>query len=157
MNSRIISSIVIGIVVITVAFFSAFGKDTVSRLSVDIEKQVTSDNTNNQSFPEVQPAVVVQPQVNTTMQGNMTDQGMGSMMSGYTLGQISSHNSATSCYSAINGEVYDLTQWVNSHPGGRMTILMICGKDGSSLFNTQHRRSNRVSNILAGFYIGNLN
>ena len=77
--------------------------------------------------------------------------------SGYTLTQVAVHNSATSCWSAINGNVYDLTNWVNSHPGGRATILMICGKDGSPLFNNQHGRSSRVANILAGYEIGALN
>lgn len=74
--------------------------------------------------------------------------------SGYTLAQISSHNSRTSCWSAINGNVYDLTSWVDSHPGGALTILTICGKDGSPFFNAQHGGKNKPANILAGFKIG---
>jgi hypothetical protein len=40
--------------------------------------------------------------------------------------------------------------------GGRAAILMICGKDGSPLFNSQHSGSGRVANILATFKIGAL-
>ena len=76
--------------------------------------------------------------------------------SGYTLAQVTTHNSASSCWSAINNEVFDLTSWVNRHPGGKASILMICGKDGSALFNMQHGRSNRVNSILDGFKIGAL-
>lgn len=77
--------------------------------------------------------------------------------SGYTLADVKTHNSATSCWSAINGNVYDLTNWVNSHPGSRAAILMICGKDGSPLFNSQHGGSGRVAGILDRFKIGALN
>ncbi len=76
---------------------------------------------------------------------------------GYTLTQIATHNSASSCWSAINGSVYDLTSWVNAHPGGKAAILMICGKDGSPLFNTQHGSSGKIANILANYKIGTLN
>lgn len=73
---------------------------------------------------------------------------------GYTLTDVSSHNSASSCWSAINGKVYDLTAWVNSHPGGKPAILMICGKDGSPLFNTQHGGASRPQSILSDYFIG---
>lgn len=76
---------------------------------------------------------------------------------GYTLTQVATHNSANSCWSAVNGSVYDLTSWVNAHPGGKAAILMICGKDGSPLFNSQHGSSSKVANILAKYKIGTLN
>lgn len=72
----------------------------------------------------------------------------------FTLAQVATHNSATTCWSAINMVVYDLTGWVNSHPGGKAAILMICGKDGSPLFNMQHGGQNKPAQILAQFKIG---
>ena len=74
----------------------------------------------------------------------------------YTLAQVSAHNNATSCWSAINGKVYDLTSWINQHPGGPKAILSICGTDGSSAFNDQHGGQSRPANELAGFSIGTL-
>lgn len=76
--------------------------------------------------------------------------------SGITLSLISTHNSRSSCWSAINGEVYDLTSWIPNHPGGEQVILSICGRDGSNDFNGQHGGSRKIATILAGFKIGTL-
>jgi cytochrome b involved in lipid metabolism len=72
----------------------------------------------------------------------------------YTLADVAQHSTATSCWSAINGGVYDLTSWINKHPGGPEAILGICGKDGSAAFNAQHGGQSRPANELAGFKIG---
>src|ERR1700733_8583211 len=45
----------------------------------------------------------------------------------YTLAEVAEHNSATSCWTAINGGVYDVTTWINQHPGGPEHILALCG------------------------------
>lgn len=74
----------------------------------------------------------------------------------FTLAQVATHATASSCYSAINGVVYDLGAWINKHPGGSREILRICGKDGSDAFNGQHGGDARPERILAGFEIGTL-
>jgi cytochrome b involved in lipid metabolism len=72
----------------------------------------------------------------------------------YTMADVAAHNSRTSCYTAINGNVYNLTSWITQHPGGQEAILSLCGKDGSAAFNTQHGGERRPANELAGFKIG---
>ena len=57
---------------------------------------------------------------------------------GYTMEQVKTHNSGSSCWSVIEGNVYDLTQWINSHPGGAAAIRGLCGIDGTQEFNRQH-------------------
>ena len=74
----------------------------------------------------------------------------------YTLAQIATHNSSQSCYTAINGSVYDLTKWIYQHPGGAENILVICGKDGSVAYNAQHGGQRRPASELAIFKIGTL-
>ncbi|MCX6716105.1 MAG: cytochrome b5-like heme/steroid binding domain-containing protein [Candidatus Taylorbacteria bacterium] len=74
----------------------------------------------------------------------------------YTLTQISGHSNASSCWSAINGKVYDLTSWIDQHPGGQEAILSMCGKDSSTAYNDQHGGQKRPANELTGFYIGTL-
>jgi hypothetical protein len=76
--------------------------------------------------------------------------------SGYTMTQVRQHASAASCWSAVNGSVYDLTSWINQHPGGSEAILGLCGRDGSATFNDQHGGQRRPANELAGFRIGAL-
>ncbi len=72
----------------------------------------------------------------------------------FTLAEVATHNNPQNCYSAINGSVYDLTAWINKHPGGDRNILRICGIDGSSAFDNQHGGDQRAENILAGFSVG---
>lgn len=74
----------------------------------------------------------------------------------FTLAQVAQHADSTSCYSAVNGMVYDLTKWIARHPGGQREILAICGRDGSSAFNGQHGGDARPEQLLAGFEIGTL-
>ena len=74
--------------------------------------------------------------------------------SGITLAQVALHNSSSSCWSAINGNVYDLTSWIHNHPGGEKTILSICGIDGTSRYSDQHGGSSRTAKILEGFKLG---
>ncbi len=74
----------------------------------------------------------------------------------YTMAAVAKHNNETSCWSAINSKVYDLTSWISQHPGGSKQILSICGKDGSATFNGQHEGERRPENELAGFLLGDL-
>lgn len=73
--------------------------------------------------------------------------------SAITIEEVATHNTRESCWSMINGNVYDLTSWIPNHPGGERNILQLCGIDGSSLFNGQHGGSSRHETILAGFRI----
>ena len=73
---------------------------------------------------------------------------------GITLAEVASHNSRNSCWSAINGSVYDLTSWIPNHPGGEQTILSLCGIDGSSGYNGQHGSSSKPARVLGGFKLG---
>lgn len=72
----------------------------------------------------------------------------------YTLATVATHNSVSSCWSVINGKVYDLTKWINQHPGGERAITGICGKDGSSVFNGKHGGQNQAASVLSSFYLG---
>lgn len=72
----------------------------------------------------------------------------------YTLAEIATHNSSSSCWVAVNGKVYDLTNWINQHPGGADNILGICGTDGTAAFEAQHNGQGEPAKKLDGFAIG---
>jgi hypothetical protein len=74
----------------------------------------------------------------------------------YTMAKVKENNSAASCWSAINGNVYNLTQWINSHPGRPAPILGLCGTDGTSSFNARHRGQSNPTSTLAGYLLGPL-
>ena len=73
-----------------------------------------------------------------------------------TSDEVKKHNSASDCWSIIDGVVYDLSNWVDSHPGGSSRITAICGKDGTSSFLGQHNNSNSAKSRLKGFELGKL-
>jgi cytochrome b involved in lipid metabolism len=76
--------------------------------------------------------------------------------SGISVAEVQKHNTATDCWSAVKGQVYDLTSYVNGHPGGARVIKAICGKDGSASFAGQQGSANKPNNVLAGFLLGPL-
>jgi hypothetical protein len=76
---------------------------------------------------------------------------------GYTMTQVRANNTARSCWSAIDGFVYDLTRWINSHPGGSGAILFLCGTDGTNAFKAQHENQSRPAIRLDSYRIGPLN
>jgi hypothetical protein len=58
----------------------------------------------------------------------------------YTMAKVRENNSASSCWSAINGNVYNLTKWISSHPGGASAISgLACLKSFSDKFCTSHQ------------------
>ncbi len=76
--------------------------------------------------------------------------------SGYTLTQVRANNSKESCWTIIDNYVYDLTRWVNSHPGGAAAILSLCGVDGSAAFNSQHENQSKPALRLDSYRLGPL-
>ena len=82
--------------------------------------------------------------------------GSASAATSYTANDVAKHASAKSCWSIIDGNVYDLTKWVSRHPGGSRVILGICGKDASQAFKAQHAAQARPASELAAFKIGTL-
>lgn len=77
----------------------------------------------------------------------------------FSLSEVSSHNSAESCWTVIRGKVYDITGLIETHSGGKEAALGGCGKDGSVGFDTKYKdesHSDKAKEILEGYYIGNL-
>ena len=97
-----------------------------------------------------QPTPAATPTPSPTPKAEVTTQ------AGYTMAKVKENNSAASCWSVINGNVYNLTQWINSHPGGPSVIRGLCGVDGTSSFNGKHRGDDGPASILTGYLLGPL-
>jgi len=74
----------------------------------------------------------------------------------YTAAEVAAHGTPSSCWTSIDGSVYDLTAWIAQHPGGPEAILSLCGGDGTAAFRGQHGIAQRQADILASFRIGAL-
>ncbi|MDB5259332.1 MAG: uncharacterized protein JWO73_540 [Candidatus Taylorbacteria bacterium] len=99
----------------------------------------------------------------TTSQGSETLNPTGATSTGtvssektYTLADVAKHKSQTDCWTAVRGSVYNLSPFVNQHPGGVANIMKICGIDGTAAFEGQHGGQPRPENELASLKIGTL-
>jgi cytochrome b involved in lipid metabolism len=77
----------------------------------------------------------------------------------YTMDEIVLHDNPEDCWLLIDGKVYEVTYFINNHPGGD-AILAGCGKDATALFGTKGEKgephSSRAEASLENFYIGDL-
>lgn len=74
----------------------------------------------------------------------------------YKLTDVAKHNTNTDCWTAVAGKVYNVTEFIPSHPGGR-AILKSCGKDGTEMFQgeMEHAEQN-AQGVLDSYFIGTL-
>ena len=69
----------------------------------------------------------------------------------YDWQEINRHNSKSDCWIVIDDVVYDVTRWVDLHPGGDI-ICTMAGDDASALFHSSHFRD--VTGRLKAYRIG---
>lgn len=74
----------------------------------------------------------------------------------YTRADVAQRNTPSNCWTIINNNVYDLTQWINAHPGGPGAIRSLCGTDGSSSFRSMHDNEARPMRELNRYLLGPL-
>ena len=79
------------------------------------------------------------------------------VVTGYTMAQVRANNTAKSCWTAIDGYVYNLTNWISAHPGGSGAILFLCGTDGTNAFKAQHENQSKPAVRLDTYRLGPLN
>jgi len=72
----------------------------------------------------------------------------------FTSSDVAQHSTEISCYLIINKQVYDVTLYINQHPGGKNKIISNCGKEVTGIFAAIH--SNFAWNLLKSYYIGDL-
>ena len=80
----------------------------------------------------------------------------GTSNGGITVAEVLRHNTATDCWSVVNGNVYDLTSYVSTHAGGEAVIKAICGKDGTKSFSGQHAGATKPNADLSSLLVGAL-
>ena len=77
-------------------------------------------------------------------------------MPSYTMTTTALHNSATNCWTTINGSVYDLTPWLAQHSTDQQAVLTLCGTDSTAAFNTEYAGKTKPVQGLKTFLIGTL-
>jgi cytochrome b involved in lipid metabolism len=70
--------------------------------------------------------------------------------------QVRANNTAANCWAVIDDSVYELTKWINSHPGGSGVIVNLCGTDASAAFSAKHGNQSRPAAQLSSYRLGPL-
>ncbi|GLT68609.1 hypothetical protein SLA2020_408210 [Shorea laevis] len=80
---------------------------------------------------------------------------MGGDRKVFTLAQVSEHNGPKDCWLIINGKVYDVTNFLEDHPGGDEVLLSATGKDATDDFeDVGHSPSARE--MMDKYYLGEI-
>jgi DMSO/TMAO reductase YedYZ heme-binding membrane subunit/cytochrome b involved in lipid metabolism len=73
--------------------------------------------------------------------------------------QLADNKSSANCWVSFDKKVYNVTNYLSRHPGGRTELLRACGTEIDSLSNNHQGGnfdSSRIQNILGPFYVGDL-
>ena len=52
----------------------------------------------------------------------------------YSLEEVNIHSTEKSCWLVIHNKVYDVTKFLNTHPGGSEILLEVAGTDATDAF-----------------------
>jgi len=77
----------------------------------------------------------------------------------FSAAEVAKHNSQDDCWLIIQNKVYDVSDYLNYHPGNPETILPYCGRDATQAFNTKDKpkpklHSPKAQEILKQYYLG---
>ncbi|KAL6509230.1 Cytochrome b5 isoform E [Orobanche gracilis] len=69
--------------------------------------------------------------------------------------EVAKHNNTKDCWLIINGKVYDVTPFMDDHPGGDEVLLSATGKDATNDFEDVGH-SDSAREMLDKYYIGEM-
>lgn len=77
----------------------------------------------------------------------------------FTAAEVAAHSSAKSCYVTVGDVVYDVTDFLDSHPGGPQLILDWAGKDIAEILKDEvsHTHTDVAYEVLDDSVVGYLN
>ncbi|KAJ6491437.1 oxidoreductase [Mycena vitilis] len=78
----------------------------------------------------------------------------------YTAEDVAAHNNSASCWLSRNGKVYDVSKFINDHPGGEDVVLQYAGKDVAAAMagedGEEHDHSDSAYEMLDEYQVGKL-
>ncbi|CAK9158218.1 unnamed protein product [Ilex paraguariensis] len=73
----------------------------------------------------------------------------------YYFEEVAKHNKIKDCWIILSGKVYDVTPFLEDHPGGDEVLLAVTGKDATSDFEDVGH-SDSAKEMMAKYYIGEI-
>ncbi|CAO3666340.1 unnamed protein product [Umbelopsis ramanniana] len=77
------------------------------------------------------------------------------MATTFSLAQLSEHNQKKDIYVAVHNKVYNVTSFIEEHPGGEEVLLDEAGKDATEAFE-DIGHSDEAREILEKYYVADL-
>lgn len=73
----------------------------------------------------------------------------------YTLEEVQKHNKSDDLWIVLHNKIYDITKYIEDHPGGSAILIEVAGTDATEAFEeTGH--SDEARDELARYHIGDL-
>lgn len=70
--------------------------------------------------------------------------------------EISQHKKESDCYIVVEKCVFDVTDYMTRHPGGRVAILRHSGKDATTFFDRIGSHTSSARKTLAKLYVADV-
>ncbi|MFQ5493636.1 MAG: cytochrome b5 domain-containing protein [Candidatus Dojkabacteria bacterium] len=73
--------------------------------------------------------------------------------------EVAKHKREDDCWEAIDGKVYDITDYISEHPGGVQSIIGPCGTEATGAWdgiNGGKGHSPTADRLLEEYYVGEL-
>ncbi|AIF70128.1 hypothetical protein PAP_08740 [Palaeococcus pacificus DY20341] len=71
-----------------------------------------------------------------------------------TLEEVSKHNQSNDCWIIVENKIYNVTSFLNIHPGGEDAIIPYCGTNATEVFFSKHDQG--AYETLQQYYIGRI-
>jgi cytochrome b involved in lipid metabolism len=56
----------------------------------------------------------------------------------FTMAEVAKHNTKDDCWIILDERVYDITRFIDKHPGGVGPVVNMAGKDATDVFDNYH-------------------
>ncbi|XP_042507042.1 cytochrome b5-like [Macadamia integrifolia] len=74
----------------------------------------------------------------------------------FSLSQVSSHTSAKDCWVIIHGKVYDVSKFLEEHPGGEEVLLQSAAKGDATEDFDEVGHTTAATAMMTCYYLGDL-